>query len=45
MAIALQICADCKHNHEDTESSIRVDGIVYSIVCPCPCHTRVRAWY
>jgi hypothetical protein len=44
MSVTLQVCANCKHTIEN-QSSITVDGLVYHIVCPCACHTRVKAWY
>jgi hypothetical protein len=44
MAITIQVCAECKHER-DNQSSLRVDGLVYQIFCPCACHTRVQPWY
>ena len=43
MAVTIQICAKCKHEH-GTQPAIVVDGLTYHIMCPCVCHTKVKPW-
>ncbi len=43
MALTIQVCGQCKHEHGATPSIV-IDGLVYNILCPCLCHARMKNW-